>query len=222
MALVLAAALSAGCTATGGATLATRFVTPGTPAVDLGGPRPAPPPRAAGATQGPRQVARASSGLGTLEAMSPRLREALAALGASPSVAGFLAVAAAYRTHGVDDRAFDYLAEGLTRFPRAAPLHDAVARTWRDWGLADRALRHAHLAVRYAPASAATHNTLGTVLWALADRDAAAREFAAAVALDPTADYARLNLCQAASALGHPRSQACPSAAPAPTVPPPS
>ncbi len=136
-------------------------------------------------------------------------------------MAGYLAVAAAYRAHGVDDRAFDYLTAGLTRFPRESALHDAAARMWRDWELPDRALRHAHLAVRYAPGSAAHHNTLGTVLWALSHRHAAAREFSTALRLDPAADYARQNLCLAASVLGRPRPASCASAAPEPEMPPP-
>jgi Flp pilus assembly protein TadD len=160
-------------------------------------------------------VTRESAGLATLEGTSPLLRERLAALAAAPSVDGYLAVASAYRTYGVHDRAFDYLIDGLGRYPRQAALHDAVARMWRDWGLPDRALRHAHLAARYAPASAETHNTLGTVLWALSAREAAAHAFARAVALDAGAAYALHNLCLAAAALGHVLPPACPAPRPA-------
>ena len=147
--------------------------------------------------------------MATLESTSPVLREQLARLGAAPSIEGYLAVASTYQGHGVHDRAFDYLAEGLVRYPRAAALHEAIARMWRDWGLPDRALRHAHLAVRYAPTSAPTHNTLGTVLWALSAREAAARAFADAVALDADATYAADNMCQAEAALGHPMRASC-------------
>ena len=219
--LLLCAGVGVGCASADGG-FAARFVTPGTPAIDLGGPRPAtPPPAPSGPRQQPRLVARTSAGLGTLESTSPRLRAELAALGAAPSIAGYLAVAAAYQAHGVDDRAFDYLAEGLARFPRAAALHDATARMWRDWGLPDRALRHAHLAARYAPSSAATHNTLGTVLWALGARDGAAGAFAAAVALDPAADYALENLCLVAAALGRPQPARCAVPAAPNRIPPP-
>lgn len=224
-ALVLVSGVCCGCASTAGSTFAARFVTPGTPTVDLGGPAPQAPPRPARsrATRGPRLVARESSGLATLEATSPLLRERLAALGAAPSVEGYLAVASAYRAHSVYDRAFDYLTEGLQRYPREAPLHDATARMWRDWGFPDRALRHAHLAVRYAPASAETHNTLGTVLWALSARAAAAGAFAEAVALDPGAAYAADNLCLALAALGRALPPACagPRAASGPRTPPP-
>lgn len=223
VALTLVGGLGVGCASANGGAFAARFVTSGTPAVDLGGAVPVPArPARSGPTHQPRFVARSSAGLGTLEATSPRLREELAALGAAPSVAGYLAVAAAYRAHGVDDRAFDYLTEGVARYPRAAALHDATARMWRDWGLPDRALRHAHLAVRYAPASAATHNTLGTVLWALSDYRDAARAFADAVARDPAAGYALQNVCLAAAALAQPQPAACPAAAPGVRIPPPS
>ncbi len=154
-------------------------------------------------------VARSSSGLATLEATSPRLQAQLGALSAAPSVDGYLEVASTYRGYGVDDRAFDYLLTGLVRFPRAAALHDAVARMWRDWDLPDHALRHAYLAVRYAPASASVHNTLGTVLWAVSAREAAARAFAAAVAIDAGATYAADNACQAQAALGHHARSSC-------------
>ncbi len=222
-ALTLLGGLGVGCASADAGAFAARFVTNGAPAIDLGGPVPAPaPPARSGPTQQPRFVARSSAGLVTLEATSPRLREDLAALGAAPSVAGYLAVAATYRAHGVDDRAFDYLAEGVAHYPRAAALHDATARMWRDWGLPDRALRHAHLAVRYAPESPATHNTLGTVLWALSDFRNAAHAFAAAVARDPAAGYARQNVCLAAAALALPGPVACPAAAPGARMPPPS
>lgn len=223
LALLLAGGLGTGCASSGGGAFAARFVTTGAPAIDLGGPPPAPAaPAPPGPTQQPRFVARSSSGLGTLEATSPRLRDALAALDAAPSIPGYLAVAAAYRAHAVDDRAFDYLAEGLARYPRAAALHDATARMWRDWGLPDRALRHAHLAVRYAPAVAANHNTLGTVLWALDEHEGAAAAFAAAVKLDPAAGYALDNVCLAARDLGRPRPFSCDTRLPRPPVRPPS
>ena len=226
-AVALIGGLCAGCASSGNSTFAGRFVIPGTPAVDLGGPVPTtaksvPRTTARAPSQPLRLVARSSAGLATLEATSPRLREQLAALGATPSVDGYLAVASTYLGHGVDDRAFDYLMSGLVRYPRASALHDAVARMWRDWNLPDRALRHAYLAVRYAPASAPAHNTLGTVLWALSAREAAARAFADAVALDADAAYAAENVCHAEAALGHRVSASCTAQRhPEPPPPPP-
>lgn len=221
-ALLLASGLTAGgCASASPDGFAARFVRPGTPTVDLGGvpPAPAPPPRS-GPRQAPRFVARSSSGLGTIEATSPRLSAALAALDARPSPAAYLAVAAAYRGLRIDDRAFDYLSAGVVEYPRDAALHDGLARAWRDWGFPERGLRDAHLAVRYAPASATAHNTLGTLLWALSDHAAAAAAFAAAVTLDPAAGYARRNLCLATVALGRPVPTPCPAVPDGTSLPP--
>lgn len=221
-ALLLAGGVTAGgCASAGPDGFAARFVTPGTPAVDLGGvpPAPAPPPEP-GSRQAPRFVARSSSGLGTIEATSPRLSAALAALDARPSPAAYLAVAAAYRALRIDDRAFDYLSAGVAEHPRDAVLHEALARAWRDWGFPERGLRDAHLAVRYAPASATAHNTLGTLLWALSHHADAAAAFAAALTLDPGASYAQRNLCLAAAALGRPAPASCPAIPVGTPVPP--
>lgn len=145
----------------------------------------------------------------TLESISPLLRSRLAALAASPTPEAHLDVAAAYGAYGVHDRAYDHLAAGLVLHPRHAGLHEAVARLWRDWGLSERGLRHAHLAVHYAPASPAAHTTLGTVLWALDKRDLALEAFARAADLAPPASYARKNWCTALRELGRPRPFAC-------------
>ena len=66
---------------------------------------------------------------------------------------------------------------------------------WRDGGFFGRALSDAHRAVYYSPASAAAHNTLGTVFQALGRRSEARQQYERAVALDPTAAYALNNLC---------------------------
>jgi len=193
--------------------LADRFVVPGSPAVDLTAPPAMTSPPAASAPAAAAPATRPAPlppvAARTLEASSPQLRDRLAALAASPTPAAHLDVAAAYADHGVHDRAFDYLTAGLVRHPRHSGLHDAVARLWRDWGLPERAVRHAHLAVRYAPASAAAHTTLGSVLWVLAFREDATRAFARAFALDPSAAYTRRNWCTAVAGLGRPRPFAC-------------
>jgi Flp pilus assembly protein TadD len=188
-------------------TLASRFVTQGQPTIDLGGVKaevfgrpltraevarmPAPEPI--------REVgARHSSNLSTLEASNPALQRALVALSVQPSTQRYLDVAAAYRAAGVRDKAFDYLSEGVRRDPTDAALHDALARTWRDWGFPDRGLAAAHRAVYYAPQSAEARNTLGTVLWALGQRAEAQKAFEHAAQLDPQAWYAWRNLCESA------------------------
>ena len=166
------------------------------------------PPVTESSPESPR-VAPTGVTAATLEESSALLRARLAALAASPTPEAHLDVAAAYASYHVHDRAFDYLTAGLARYPKHAGLHDAVARLWRDWGLPDLALRHAHLAVRYAPDSAATLTTLGSVLWALDVHDDAARAFERAFALEPTARYARHNWCTAVAALGRPQPFAC-------------
>ncbi len=188
-------------------TLASRFVTQGQPAIDMGGVkvevfgRPLSKAEAAKmpAPEPIRNVSeRHSSNLSTLEASNPALQRALLALSLRPSTQGYLDVAAAYRTAGVRDKAFDYLSEGVRRDPTDAALHDALARAWRDWGFPDRGLTAAHRAVYYAPQSAEARNTLGTVLWALGNRADARQAFEQSAQLDPQAWYAWRNLCEAA------------------------
>lgn len=187
---------------------------PGTPAMDLSAPagatrssvEPLPPAPAPPPADAPRRTATFAA---TLETTSPLLRTRLAALAAAPTPDAHLDVAAAYASFGIHDRAFDYLAAGLARHPQHAGLHEATARLWRDWGLPDRALRHAYLAVRHAPDSAAAASTLGTVLWALGARADATAAFARALALEPVAPWARANWCTAVLALGRPRPFSC-------------
>jgi len=194
--------------------LADRFIVPGTPALDLTAPPATDSPpavsapvAAAPAAPGPAPLPLVAAR--TLEASSPQLRSRLATLAVSPTPEAHLDVATTYAEYGVHDRAFDYLAAGLVRHPRHPGLHDAVARLWRDWGLPERAVRHAHLAVRYAPDSPAAQTTLGSILWVLAFHEEAARAFERAFALDASAAYTRRNWCTAVQALGRPRPFAC-------------
>lgn len=141
----------------------------------------------------------------SLESSSPRLTRALTALAVATTTDNHLAVAQAYLSEGVWDRAYDYLAAGLKRDQRSAALHDATARLWRDWDQPERALTAAHTAVYLAPRSAEARNTLGTVLWALGQRSEAGKAFVAAVDLAPDAWYAWQNLCQVELAAGDTR-----------------
>jgi tetratricopeptide (TPR) repeat protein len=213
---VVASVLGGACASSGPASFAGRFIIPGTPAVDLSAPAaiagpvaPAMPPVTPPPLPASPPAARTSVAATTLEATSPVLRARLDALAASPTPEAHLDVAAAYAGYGVHDRAYDHLAAGLVLHPTHAGLHEAVARLWRDWGLPDRALRHAHLAVRYAPESAAAQTVLGSVLWALDARDDATRAFARAFALEPAAAWARHNWCTAVAARGDRRPFAC-------------
>lgn len=199
------------CASSGPASFAGRFIVRGTPSVDLGAPAAMAAPAAAAAPLPPPSPAPARTTVtaATLEATSPLLRARLDALAASPTPEAHLAVADVYTSYGIHDRAYDHLAAGLALHPTHAGLHEAVARLWRDWGLPERALRHAHLAARYAPASAAAQTVLGSVLWALDARDDATRAFARAFALEPGAAWARHNWCTAVAARGERRPFAC-------------
>ena len=207
--LVAALLVTTGC-ATGTRSLSDRFITHGTPAMDLGGPKvvlpsnsleewrekmAALPTPSAPSPAGTRPTAQSVS---SLEATSPRLQRALHDLALAPTTEHYLATAHAYLAEGVRDRAYDYLAAGLERDRRSTALHDATARLWRDWGMYDRALRAAHAAVYFSPRSAEARNTLGTVLWALGQRTEAGQAFREAADLAPEAWYAWQNLCQVA------------------------
>jgi tetratricopeptide (TPR) repeat protein len=191
-------------------TFASRFITEGTPTLNVGGiettiygQAPRPPRASMPPLPEMRKVgSRHSSNLSALEAASPALRRALSALAQAPTSANYLSVAAAYRAEGVRDKAFDYLTEGLADDRYNPALHDALARLWRDWGFPDRALSAATQAVYHAPQSPEARNTLGTVLWALGQRAEAGRAFEAATALDAGAWYAWSNRCEVALTAG--------------------
>lgn len=214
-----AAATGMACAARTPGGWASRFIVPGTPSVDptlpstAGAASMAGPPPAAPAA--PIAVLRAPAAA-TLEATSPLLRERLSALALAPSPRTYLEAAAAYRHYFIHDRAFDLIRQGLQAFPHDGALHAAAAAAWRDWGLPDRGLRDAHLAVRYAPESAPAHTTLGTVLWALGAGRAALQAFERAATLAPDAAYARHNRCIAARALRVTPAADCGAAAPGP------
>lgn len=217
LALVVAIlVVTSACATTRPRGLADRFIVHGTPGVDVGGPPLVMPGFSVEALREAMDAARArrsrpadgaspgrtSVVASSLESHSPRLRRALHDLAVMPTSERYLRVAQAYVAEGIPDRAYDYLAQGLTRDKRDPTLHDATARLWRDWGMLDRALTSAHTAVFLAPASPEARNTLGTVLWRLGRRGDAARAFEAAVALAPDAGYAWNNLCQTALAAG--------------------
>lgn len=213
---MVASVLGGACASSRPASFAGRFIIPGPPRMDLSAPAMAgpvapaiAPPAPAAIPERPAAAARTSVTAATLEAMSPLLRARLDALAASPTQDAHRAVAAAYASYGIHDRAYDYLAAGLRLHPTDAGLHEAVARLWRDWGLPERALRHAHLAARYAPSSAAAQTVLGSVLWPLGARDDATRAFARAFALDPAATWTRHNWCTAVAAGGNRRPFSC-------------
>jgi tetratricopeptide (TPR) repeat protein len=131
----------------------------------------------------------------TIESRDGELRTALNALHDGETPARHRRVAAAYRSAGVLDLAYDHYAAATRLDSRDAAAYDGLARIWRDWGLPHLGLSDARRAVFYAPGSPTVHNTLGTVLYALDQRPAARTEFERALALDPQASYALINLC---------------------------
>jgi len=196
---VLALAVG-GCASGGTRTLADRFVRPGTPAVDLGGPRPlaSRPAKAANPLENrsiTRVPSRLSSSMSAVESTNPELRDAMWRLKLLPSAAHHLQVARAYRRLGIFDTAHDYLARSLTLNGPDPVVHDAMARLWRDWGQPGRGLSHAYQAVHLAPDWPVGHNTLGTLLFRLGVRADARERFEAAVRIDRNAAYALENLC---------------------------
>ncbi|MCC7178307.1 MAG: hypothetical protein IT177_07945 [Acidobacteria bacterium] len=206
---VLALAVG-GCASGGTRTLADRFVRPGTPAVDLGGPRPlaSRPAKAANPLENrsiTRVPSRLSSSMSALESADPELRDAMWRLMLAPTSAHHLQVARAYRRLGIFDTAHDYLARSLTLNGPDPVVHDAMARLWRDWGQPGLGLSHAYQAVHLAPDWAVGQNTLGTLLFRLGHRADARARFEAAVRYDPGAAYALQNLCVAYQAEGRTR-----------------
>jgi tetratricopeptide (TPR) repeat protein len=137
-----------------------------------------------------------SHGFGnTVESADRRLSAALLAERVQPTADSHLQVAEEYRRLGLLDSAHDRLMRALNKEPRNAALHEAVARIWRDWGMSDLGLRHAHQSVYLAPRSASALNTLGTLLDALGRLDEAQAAYQGALALDKNAAWALNNLC---------------------------
>lgn len=140
-------------------------------------------------------VAKTSSDVASIETTDAALADALSALKADATAAHECVVADAYRRLHIFDLSTDHLNAALRLDPKSAAAYDGLARTWRDWGLPEYALADAYRAIAFAPRSAEAHNTLGTVLFALGDLNAARTQFSEAHELDPQAGYALNNLC---------------------------
>jgi tetratricopeptide (TPR) repeat protein len=140
--------------------------------------------------------------LPTLETTDANLGVTIAALKRRPTANGYVAVGNAYHRLGVFDQAqanFQHALDINSTLPAAS---EGLARVWRDWGLPQFGLPYAYRAVSAAPKSPSAENTLGTLLFALGDPEAARTRFEKAVALDPKAVYALNNLCYVAFMLG--------------------
>lgn len=201
--LALVVASAPACAARSNPTFADRFVRPGEPAVEMGGPAPGAAPRPdiqefarrvrelqAKATPRPTHLLAT-----TIESRNPELAAALLRLSLYESAEHHRLVAAAYRDAGVTDHALRHYQRALRLEPCDSAAFEGLAQLWRNWGLAGLALSDAHRAIYCSPSSASAQNTLGTVLEALGQRQAARAAFERALKLDPEAVYALNNLC---------------------------
>jgi tetratricopeptide (TPR) repeat protein len=206
LALVLASTVAlTACAAHQPEALGNRFVKPGTPAVDFGGPpigkhlaaadqtttqalrRASAPPRAATKMSG-----------AAIENVDPQLAASLLLDVMVPSSENDVRVAEEYRRLGILDAAYDRLARAIAKQPDLASAHELMARIWRDWGMPARGIGAAHRALYYAPRSPSAHNTLATLFEHMGRLDDARREYTRAAALDPTAGWIWNNLCHVA------------------------
>lgn len=140
---------------------------------------------------------RVLDGLSTIEQRDADLAAALARLIAWPTASNHREVADHYRRLDVLDKAYEYYTAAIQLNRYDARSYESLARVWRDWGMAHLGLVEAHRALFYAPLSASAHNTLGTILQVLGQRDDARGEYQRALDLDPSAAYAMNNLCYA-------------------------
>lgn len=198
--LAFSAVLLGACAAGHSRSLGGRFITPGTPGVDFGGPPVAPSDSLQDHVRKIRHLsARTPSHTTTLgatiEASDRRLAAALLAEAVLPTAESHVRVAQEYSRLGILDAALARLNRALLKEPEMARAHEGVARVWRDWGLPGLGLPAAYRAVYYDPGSASARNTLGTILDSLGRFEAARTAYSSAVALEPGAGWALNNLC---------------------------
>jgi tetratricopeptide (TPR) repeat protein len=193
------ALLVTACAASRSGSLASRFVKPGAPVADFGGPRPVtagardqanrrPPPA-------PHPPPKSASFGARLENTDPRLAASLLLARMAPSAEHQLDVAREYYRLGVLDTAYDRVSGVIDRAPRNAPAHELLARIWRDWQMPERALGPAYRATHFDPRSAAAWNTLGTVFERLRRFDDAQHAYEAAAQRAPAEGWPLNNLC---------------------------
>ncbi len=133
-----------------------------------------------------------------VEQVDAPLAQALARLAVHPSAATHTAVGQSYIRLHILDRAFTHFSTAIRMDIATPAAHEGVARIWRDWGFPHLGLADAYRAVHYGPRSASARNTLGTVLQALGQQQAALASFEHAVRLDGSAAYVFNNLCYSA------------------------
>ena len=131
----------------------------------------------------------------TLESQDARIASAILRLAMDPSARSHHLLADAYRQAGVTDYAYKHWRLALRLDKCDSRAWEGLARLWRDWGSPELALSDAHRAVYCKPNSSSAHNTLGTILEALGQRQQARRSFELALQLDARAGFALSNLC---------------------------
>ena len=131
----------------------------------------------------------------TLEATRPTLGDSARRQATSPTADNERRLGDEYVNQGVLDAAYDHFAAALRLDPHDAHSQEGLARIWRDWGFPHLGLSSAYRAVYWAPESASTQNTLGTLLLKLGFVDGARDRFELARQLDPDAAYPLNNLC---------------------------
>jgi tetratricopeptide (TPR) repeat protein len=207
IALMLGVLLLSGCATGHGGSLTARFVRPGEPAMDFGGPPVATSDSLQDHIRKVRHVSAAAkprrSAFGaTVEGSDRRLAAALLVEAVLPTAENHLRVAEEYRRLGVFDSAHARLNRAVQQEPHMAEAHEGLARIWRDWGLPGQALGAAYRAAYYDRRSASAQNTLGTILDALGRFGEARHAYQRALSLDPTAAWALNNLCYVEFQLG--------------------
>jgi len=207
-ALALATAvLGAACAARQSPSLNDRLITQAPPGAELpellpGWPAPVADASPFAELAKPPAIEPKTSDLPSIETTDPQLAAALEALGRSPSADAHRRVGAAYRRVHVYDQAYRHLSQAVALAPDDVRNREALARLWRDWGVAEEALPEAYRAVHLAPDAVWAQNTLGTVLVSLGEFRAAVSVFERVTALEPTTAWTWSNLCYASLMAG--------------------
>jgi tetratricopeptide (TPR) repeat protein len=205
-AAAVAAMAAGGCASAGGSSLFVKRA--GSGPIDVGGPPMSEADRDALARAKREALARRAAEpkrpLPSVEGADPALREALAALGRSPSPAAHVAAGLEYERLGILDAAFDHYSDALRLDPEYAAAWDRRARLWRDWHLIALALGDVHRARYFAPRSAEVQNTLGTILERAGDCAEALKAYRRALELAPGAAWAAENIERLDPACGTP------------------
>lgn len=193
------AVASTGCAARRSHSIADSFIRQGKPSIDLGGSISSGDTaayvsqlRKVAAEARPRGKAPTTN---IAEVQQQGLRDALAALHATPSAETQRRVAFEYRRLGILDAAFRHFSAAISMNAKDAVSFDQRARIWRTWGLPHLGLPDAKRAVQLAAKSATVWNTLGLLLESQT-REGAVNAYLRAVVLDDHATYAWQNLCR--------------------------